>query len=103
MSARTKWTPEEEEQVLRAVKDSPDNLQRAFDAASHAIGRTKGACEGRWYTVISKRRDSQSIALLCVSKKTYGVNRKNCRKHMETTERGRFSTVWSRLVNFFAV
>jgi len=97
------WTELEENTVLAAVKASPNNLKQAFETAAEELDRSAGACSNRWYSVISKRTDKKSIALICVSGKTYGVNRKNCKAGLTLNQRRSFRNVWSRLVDFFSV
>lgn len=50
MSTRRKWTKEEEEILVQAVKANPHNLCKAFREAAERLHRTKSAVKIQWYT-----------------------------------------------------
>lgn len=95
-----KWTPEEDAQILALVKDNAVNLKTAFETAAIQLDRTPSACTVRWYTVISKNPNKDSIAFMCISNKSCGVNRKNCKTNTGMEE-SFISKIWSKIFNMF--
>lgn len=53
MAQRTKWTAEEDEILVQAIKANPHNKQEAFRKASEEIGRSAKCCSNRWYQALS--------------------------------------------------
>jgi hypothetical protein len=49
MSARRKWTEDEEKVVISKVEASPYNLEKAFREAASEIDRTPLAIKQRWH------------------------------------------------------
>ena len=47
-----KWTTDEERQIIKAAKASPDHLRKAFGELSKEIGRSPEAIVTRYYNVL---------------------------------------------------
>lgn len=75
MSQRKKWTVTEDTQLIGRVRMSPTNLMHAFKEAARVTSRSVGACQNRWYSVLSK--DSANACFITVSGKHQSLNRKN--------------------------
>ena len=53
MAKRTKWTAEEDEILVQAIKANPHNKSKAFREVSEKIGRSAKCCANRWYQSLS--------------------------------------------------
>lgn len=74
MVTRKRWTQQEERVLLNQVSRSPQNLQKAFEVAAEILGRTRAACEFRWYYILKHRENS--VAFTLVSNKIATKNSK---------------------------
>lgn len=83
---KRRWTEREDSFIIETVKNNAGNIKEGFRNLSFEIGRTVGAISYRWYNVLSNRTDADSIALMCLSKKTCSLNRKNCKTNTDITE-----------------
>ena len=101
MSKKTKWTAEEDSILLAQVKACPQNLKSSFKAAAQLLDRTEDACSNRWYTRVSMIEKSENLAFMCLSAKTKGYNRKNCKKQMNPIESKGWSKIWKSIITFF--
>ena len=91
-----KWTPQEDEVILRYVRNYPHNLARCFLAVSEQLTadgtpRTSTAVASRWYTVLSKKADVW--AFFTASSQHMSRNRKNGMGISIT------QSIWQRLLN----
>lgn len=50
-----KWTSSEDEQVIKAAKNSPDNVMSAFIVLSVTIGRSVASIVTRYYNKLNKQ------------------------------------------------
>lgn len=50
---RKKWTAEEDETLVQAIKANPHNKAKAFREASEKVGRSAKCCSNRWYQALS--------------------------------------------------
>lgn len=75
-----KWTAEEDNMLVQAVKENPDNLSRGFREVAEKTGRTVGAISFRWYVHLSNPESKHYVGSRCFinmgEKKKY-PNRKN--------------------------
>lgn len=96
--ARTarKWTPQEEDRLLRQIKAFPQNLSRCFMIVAEEIDRTPLAVANHWYTVLSKKPGAQYTALATVSPVHVSRNRKNG-IGVEST-----MSLWRRFINLLS-
>ena len=69
-----RWTNEEDERLIKNVRNYPTNLKHAFMLTSKEIQRTPGAVASRWYLYVSK---SGATPFLTMSGKHIAANRKN--------------------------
>lgn len=76
MNKNKKWSKNEERVVFRAVAEQPNNLQKAFLAASKKINRSPKAISLRWYYVLSKDPKKSSCTFVTYGKKALLKNRK---------------------------
>lgn len=49
MTTKKKWTKEEEEILVQAVKANPHNLSKAFREVAEKLGKTESAVSKQWY------------------------------------------------------
>ena len=75
MTKRKRWTSTEDTQVVDQVRKSPTNLKQAFREAARVTGRSEGACNYRWYAILSK--DKSNACFITVSGQHKSLNRKN--------------------------
>lgn len=96
-----RWSKKEDKEILKAIKKSPDNLNKAFIMVANKTGRSKHACAQRWYMHVSKSNlaDVSNICFAIVSRNKYAVNRKTPKKEMPKEVR---LTVWQKICRFFS-
>lgn len=73
MITRKRWTKEEEEILVQAVKANPHNLSKAFREVAAQLDRTEAAVSRQWYT----KTRLNSICFVTVSQGTEFKNGKN--------------------------
>jgi hypothetical protein len=91
-----RWSFEEDQVLLRYVKNSPYNLHRCFMMVSEHLTdagyqRTPQAVQAHWYTVLSKK--PESLCFFTASAKHVSKNRKNGMGVHSN------SSIWRRLLN----
>lgn len=94
MPYNRRWTAEEDSILLAEVSRSPQNLQKAFEAAGELIDRTPNACSFRWYS--SVRHNTNSIAFTLVG--AHGASKNS--KIGGTTKKVN-KTLWERIKALF--
>lgn len=74
-----KWTPEEDEILVQAIKANPHNLCECFKEVAPKVGRTWRAVSVHWYTTLANPEHKKYIgtAFLIIGKKSYNPIRKN--------------------------
>lgn len=85
-----KWTKEDDECLLRYIRNDSTSLNACFIAVAEQIGRTPSAVSSHWYASLSKRPDVK--AFFFASSKHICMNRKNG-KGVESN-----SSIWNRLL-----
>lgn len=79
MIKRKRWTTEDDEIVIQAVKDNFDNLSKGFREAAAKLNRTYNAVITRWYHVLSNPESKGYMGNSCFigfsAEKRY-INRK---------------------------
>lgn len=90
-----KWTAEEDQILLRYVRNYPHNLSKCFIMVSEhltdsGIPRTPTGVQAHWYTVLSKKQDA--LCFFTASAKHVAKNRKNG-AGVESTP-----SIWRRLL-----
>lgn len=53
MVKRNRWTAEEDEILVQAIKANPNNKREAFRIASQEVEHNEKSCAARWYKVLS--------------------------------------------------
>lgn len=53
MAERKKWTKEEDNILVQAIKANPHNKAEAFRVASKKLNRNAKSCSNRWYNTLS--------------------------------------------------
>lgn len=78
MAKKRRWTKEEEDILVQAIKANPHNLQQCFREASTKIDRSKPACEHYWYTVLGNPENKKYVGTLFIhlGRKSNLVDRK---------------------------
>lgn len=96
MTTKRKWTNEEEQVLISQVRQSPNNLARAFRVTSEVLGRSLRSVTLHWY---NKTRHSEAI-FMTVGSKTVNMNSKNVfHGSYDNTEKMKVS-IWRRFVSF---
>ena len=99
MSKRTKWTIEEERVLVDQITRSANNLREAFRRTAILTGRSKIACEIRWYKVVSKREDTEKLFAI-IGYKTKNVNRKNVASNTSDNTEKTTVSWWRKFLSF---
>lgn len=91
-----KWSTEEDEVLLRYVKNYPHNLHKCFfmvaeHLTDNGYPRTPTGVQAHWYTVLSKK--PEALCFFTASAKHVSKNRKN-----GTRVESNYS-IWKRLLN----
>ncbi len=72
---KTKWTKEEEDILVQAIKSYPHNIKTACSIAASKINRSERACSLHWYQVLSKNK-KLGVTFLVVGNKSIVKNKK---------------------------
>lgn len=82
-----RWSKEEDEVLIEALKKSPFNKKRAFKATAEELGRTVDGCRLRWYTILSNPKHPKygGIIFLTVSDAGALSNRSTLKKAKDIT------------------
>lgn len=70
-----RWTEEEDRILLQQIDAFPHNLSKCFMVVAEITGRSKGAVQAHWYTVLSKKPEVWKFVTL--SAHHCSKNRKN--------------------------
>lgn len=95
-----KFTKEDDEIILKIIRDNPSNLKVCFEEAAEKIGTTPKSVSYRYY----EKLKHNNVCFVVVGKKHQVVNTKNRRwyndiKTMRTTKTTK--TFWNTLYNLF--
>lgn len=71
-----RWTPEEDQTLLKQIEAFPHNLTKCFAIVSEIVGRTPGAVSSHWYTQLSRDPNIEPL-FATMSKQHCSKNRKN--------------------------
>lgn len=85
-----KWTEEENQVLLRHLKNGIGNFHACFAKVAEEIDRTPIGVAAHWYAVLSRRHDVRMI--ITASEKSILINRKNG-KGVESN-----SSIWRRIL-----
>ena len=103
MATKRRWTKEEEEILVQAVKANPHNIKDACRHASTKLeGRTDSACLWNWYQAISPAGNPTKlgISFIAVGPKTVYKNRKNSGNTFVKPEK---NTLWMKIKKFIGL
>lgn len=79
MKKRKKWTKEEEDILVQAIKANPHNLQQCFREVSQKVNHSEGSICKHWYAILANPEHKKYVgtAFLVIGRKTYNQVRKN--------------------------
>lgn len=107
MKTRKRWTHEEDEMLIQAVKDNFDNLIKGFRKVSEITGRTVNGVAYRWYQVLSNPENKNYIGSSCFI--SFGIekryaNRKNYYEGFSKQEPKKQSpSLWKRICRILGI
>ena len=93
MKSKRKWTIEEDNILVQAVKANPHNLQSTFKRVSELIDRTETAVEMRWYYKLKKT----SNCFITVSKNKTLKNGKIVAINTQDKSEKTNKTLWEKI------
>lgn len=98
MPVRRKYTPEEDEAIFRAVKDSTTSLKASFISVALELDRSPQSVAYRWYTVLSnpEHPNYMGTAMILIKEHRAGINRTNTEKFPIKTH----VSIWKRILRF---
>ena len=98
MSTRKRYTPEEDEAIFRAVKDSTTSLKASFVSVALQLGRSPQGVANRWYTALSnpEHPNYMGTAMILIKEHRAGINRTNTEKFPVETR----VSIWIRILRF---
>lgn len=93
MSKKKKWTSEEDQILVQAIKANPHNLAKVFRDLSTQLERTETALEMRWYYHL--KRTSNCFITISNAKtlKNGKTIPSNCKDNSEKTNK----TLWQKI------
>lgn len=99
MSTKKRWTKEEEEILVQAVKANPHNLAKTFREVAEQLGRTEGSVEFRWYDKLKKA----SLCFVTISSNNQLRNGKNYDSELghTNTPTKTSKTLWEKIKTLF--
>lgn len=99
MSTKRKWTKEEEEILVQAVKANPHNLSKVFREVAEQLGRTEGSVGIRWYGKLKK----DSLCFVTISSNNQLKNGKNYDAELghTNTPTKTSKTLWEKIKTLF--
>lgn len=98
-NTRIKWTKEEDEILVQAVKANPHNKTAAFKEAAEKVGHNANSCSTRWYRVLSNPEHKKYVGcmftMIGVQSKLDNrtINRENVHITPTKTKRG----LWTKI------
>lgn len=95
MTAKKRWTKEEEEILVQAVKANPHNLEEAFRKVAKETDRTTLAIRDKWYRKIKHN----SKCFITISSEKQMINGKNYTSRNSSSPVATIKTLWEKLKN----
>lgn len=98
-TTRNKWTAEEDEILVQAIKANPNNKAQAFRVAATKVNHTEKCCSNRWYKVLSNPEHKNYVGcmftMVDVSSKL--DNRTVNREHVHITPTKTKKGLWAKV------
>lgn len=63
-NTRTKWTKEEDEILVQAIKANPHNKAKAFREVAEKVNHSEKCCSGRWYKILSNPKHKKYVGCM---------------------------------------
>ena len=95
MATKKRWTKEEEEILVQAVKANPHNLAEAFRQVSIKLDKNVPAVAHKWYRNVRYN----SNCFITISPKKQMVNGKNYTSGNSNSPVATIKTLWEKLKN----
>lgn len=99
MTTKRRWTNEEEQVLISQVRQSPNNLARAFRATSQIIERDWRNIGQHWYT---KTRHSGTI-FMTIGSNTKNSNSKVVRENTTDNTKSTQLPVWRKILKLLGL
>ena len=99
MTTKRRWTNKEEQVLISQVRQSPNNLARAFRATSEIIERNPHCVEQHWYL---KTRHSGTI-FMTIGSNTKNSNSKVVRENTTDNTKSVQLPVWRRILKLLGL
>lgn len=93
MSKNRRWTKEEEETLVQAVKANPQNLSLAFKLVAKSLNRTPNAVQFKWYDKVKK----DSICFVTISQSKKLKNGKVSTQQSKNTPLKSTKSIWIKI------
>ena len=61
---RTRWTREEDEILVQAIKANPHNKAQAFKIAAEKVNHSEASCASRWYARLSNPTNKNYVGCM---------------------------------------
>lgn len=68
---KNKWSQSDDNILIECVQENPQNLLKAFNAASKQLNRTKTAVRLRWYNVL--KNNNKAFMLISNNTSCYNI------------------------------
>lgn len=90
-----KYTKEEDDIIIKAVRKCPENLKRAFERASKKIGRSPNCIKQRYYGYLAKNSNNKLFLTVSSGKKytNYKIKRKGMKAKPVGTEKSKWRQI----------
>lgn len=105
MATRIKWTDEEDEILVQAIKANPHNKAEAFRVAASQVNHNECCCSNRWYKILSNPEHRKYVGcmftLVGIHSKldNITVNRDKVHITPDKTKRG----IWTKIKNLLGL
>ena len=93
MTVKKRWTKEEEEILVQAVKANPHNLEEAFRQVSKEVNRTVEAIRNKWY----RKMKHTSKCFITISSEKQMINGKNYTSGNSSSPVTTIKALWEKL------
>lgn len=104
-NTRRKWTKEEDEILVQAIKANPHNKAEAFRQASTKMDRDAKSCSNRWYMQLSNEYSKHYVGSLFTMVGHYSRldNRTSNREGVHITPTKNSRGLWSKIKKLLGI